>query len=142
MTDTQEPIDYLKELLGIPEYTELNSIATEAIDEIETLRKAVDETPTQRELKFMARLNKRDEEHSQAFAEWLEERSEKNRDSIAARRIYEIMLTATTGYLHNFVSATDGNGNTINSTELNWLLTKRVTQEFTRITGISTEVKW
>lgn len=138
MNTTQEPIDYLKELLGIPEYTEVNSIATEAIDEIQTLRKAVDETPTERELRFMERLNRRDEEHTQAFAEWLEKRSAKERDTIAAKRIFELVMLSVTGYLHNFASATDHNGNNIDSTELNWLLTKRVCIEFKRVTGIDT----
>jgi hypothetical protein len=136
MNTTQEPIDYLKSLLGIPEYTEVNSIATEAIDEIETLRAAVADGPSERERKFLERMNQRDEDHSQAFAEWLESRSITERNVVASTRILKLVIDAMDGCLCNYSHAIDGHGKRVPIIQLCAEVTMKAEAEFKRVTKI------
>mgnify|MGYP007046843020 FL=1 len=55
--ETKEPIAALAELLGVGEYTEVNSIATEAIGEIEELRASMDMPGEERMLRLLRRVN-------------------------------------------------------------------------------------
>lgn len=140
-SDLPEPTEYLKTLLGIPEYTEMNSIVTEAIHEIETLRKDADDTPTERELRYMQSLNRRDEARTESYAKWLEQRHPDGRDALAVSRIYSQIMATVTGYLSNYASVKDGRGNVTDVSTLNERLMEVVHRDFVRITKIDPEAQ-
>ncbi len=138
-SELPEPTEYLQGLLGIPEYTEMNSILTEAIHEIETLRKGALDTPSERELRYMQALNRRDESRTESYAKWLADRHPDARDKIAVSRIYSQIMATVTGYLSNYASVTDGRGVVTDVETVNERLMDVVHLEFVRITKIDPE---
>ena len=140
-SELPEPTEYLKSMLGIPEYNEMNSILTEAIHEIETLRKDALDTPTERERRYMEALNRRDEARTESFAKWLSDRHPDTRDKIAVSRIYSQIMATVTGYLSNYASVTDGHGKVTMVEDVNERLMEVVHRDFVRITKIDPEAE-
>lgn len=140
-SELPEPTEYLKSMLGIPEYNEMNSILTEAIHEIETLRKDALDTPTERERRYMEALNRRDEARTESFAKWLADRHPDTRDKIAVSRIYSQIMATVTGYLSNYASVTDGHGKVTTVEDVNERLMEVVHRDFVRITKIDPEAE-
>ena len=140
-SELPEPTEYLKSMLGIPEYTEMNSILTEAIHEIETLRKDALDTPSERERRYMEALNRRDEARTESFAKWLSETHPDTRDKIAVSRIYSQIMATVTGYLSNYASVTDGHGKVTTVEDVNERLMEVVHRDFVRITKIDPEAE-
>lgn len=138
-SELPEPTEYLQGLLGIPEYTEMNSILTEAIHEIQTLRKDALDTPSERERRYMEALNRRDEARAESFAKWLADRHPDTRDKIAVSRIYSQIMATVTGYLSNYASVTDGRGAVTDVATVNERLMEVVHRDFVRITKIDPE---
>lgn len=130
------PLDKLKDILGIPEYDNLDSILTEAIGVIEQYHADKSLDPTQRELRFMERLNRKDEERARDHAEWLESRSAKDKDATSARALLDTMRTRIEGHLFNYVSLRTAYGMDIPIVTAVADLNAMLDAEFRRVTGI------
>jgi hypothetical protein len=130
------PLDKLKDILGIPEYDNLDSILTEAIGVIEQYQEDKSLGPTERELRFMERLNRKDEERARDHAEWLEDRNLRERDVTSARKILDIMRTRMEGHLFNYVSLRTAYGMDIPIVNAVADMNAMIDAEFRRVTGI------
>lgn len=135
---TKEPLDKLAEVLHFEpgECTEINSLAVQAIAEIERLRELVDTPMSERERKFLQFINNRDECRSKEYAAFLQSNEQSVKLGIASTAIFEMVAEATRAYLCNFDSMTDGNGAVMPIGEAIEEITSRAEFEFHRITGI------
>ena len=129
-----DPMKDLKVLLHCEEYTDVDAVIVEAIDEIEELREQVNITPTERERRFIARLNDRDEAHSQFMAQWLDNRSLEDRTAIASERILQVAIRAFEAAMCNYASATDGHGRTVEMHEVIYAVVRAVEDKVHSIT--------
>jgi len=130
------PLDKLKDVLGIPEYDNLDSILTEAVGVIEQYHADKSLDPTQRELRFMERLNRKDEERARDHAEWLEDRNLRERDVTSARQIMALMRTRLEGHLCNYISMRTAYGMDIPIVNVIADVNESLDAEFRRVTGI------
>ena len=134
----KEPLDKLAEVLHFEpgECTEINSLAVQAIAEIERLRELVDTPMSERERKFLQFINNRDECRSKEYAAFLQANEQAVKLGIAATAIFEMVAEATRSYLCNFDSMTDGNGAVMPIGDAIEEITSRAEFEFHRVTGI------
>ncbi len=141
MTDEDnimDPLDKLADILGFEpgECTEINSLAVQAVAEIERLRELVDTPMSERERKFLQFINDRDECRSKEYAAFLQSSDQAVKLGIAATAIFEMVAEATRAYLCNFDAVIDGNGTRMEIGEGIEEITSRAEFEFHRITGI------
>jgi hypothetical protein len=127
------PLEDLKKLLCCEEYTDVDAVIVDAIDEIENLREQVGMGPNERERRFLDRMNERDEANSQFMARWLENRSMTDRTAIATWRIMSEAITTMQGAMCNFTDATNGHGRKVPIQDMIDVVTRRVEEKFQRL---------
>ena len=133
-----EPLAKLADILGFEpgECTDINSLATHAVAEIERLEDLTTRTPSEREQRFMQFISDRDEARSREYAAFLQSRDDAEKLGISALAIFELVAESTRAYLCNFNSMTDGNGTEMEIADAIEEITSRAEFEFHRITGI------
>ena len=131
--ETKKPIAALAELLGVGEYTEVNSIATEAIGEIEELRASMDMPGEERMLRLLRRVNDRDEQQCAEYADWLTKRDMGERDGFARNKVLNRTMAIVEGVLCNYDKVVDGHGNTHDMFDERTNICDKIRKEFNRV---------
>jgi len=133
-----EPLAKLADILGFEpgECTDINSLATHAVAEIERLEDLTTRTPSEREQRFMQFISDRDEARSKEYAAFLQSRDDAEKLGISALAIFELVAEATQAYLCNFDSVKDGNGKDMEIEDAIQEILSRAEFEFHRVTGI------